>query len=98
MITSVVSSTRNCIACALNDLSDDRISFFSTDNENLQVFIQDYFNESATEDSGSDDEKECSKEFSDFTVNLHFYGLYIDPPVVCYTEENTEVDTEEIES
>ena len=61
----MASTVRSCIAGALNDLSDDGISFPSADNDNLQVLIYDYFNESATDDSRSDDD-ECSKEFLDF--------------------------------
>ena len=66
----MASSARSCIACALNDLSDDGISFSSADNENLQALIQDYFNESATEDSGSDEEEEICKEFLAFYSKL----------------------------
>lgn len=62
----MASTIRSCIASALNDLSDDGISFPSADNDNLQALIYDYFNESATDDSGSDDD-ECSKEFFRFS-------------------------------
>ena len=57
----MVSMTRSCVACALNSLSKDEISFPSADSENIEALIQDHCNE-----SGSDDDEECSKEFSDF--------------------------------
>ena len=47
-------------AFALNSLSEDGISFPSADSDNIEVFIQDYFNESARKESGSDDDQECS--------------------------------------
>ena len=66
VITSVVSMTRCCVACLLISLSKDGISFPNTDSENIEVLIQDYFNESANDESRSDDDEECSKEFSNF--------------------------------
>ena len=62
----MVSTTRSCVACALNSLSKDGISFPSADSENIEALIQDHFNESTSNESGSDDDEECSKEFSDF--------------------------------
>ena len=62
--------TRSCVACALNSLSKDGISFPSADNDNIATLIQDYFNESGSEESGSDDDEECSKEFSQIISNF----------------------------
>ena len=66
LITLMASMTRSCVACALNSLSEHGISFPSADSDNIEALIQDYFNESASEESGSDDDEECSKEFSDY--------------------------------
>ena len=66
----MASTTRSCVACAPNSLSKDGISFPSADNGNIETLIQDYFNESASEESGSDDHEECSKEFSQISSNF----------------------------
>ena len=57
----MASTSRISIASALNSLSDDGISFPSEDSNNLEALIEDYFNESASDESGSDEDEECSK-------------------------------------
>ena len=66
----MASMIRSCVACARNSLSEDGISFPSADSDNIEVLIQDYFNESPSEESGSDDDEECSKEFSQIFSNF----------------------------
>ena len=63
-MTSVVSTTRSYVACALNSRSEDGISFPSANSDNIEALIQDYFNESTSKESGSDDDEECTEEFS----------------------------------
>ena len=57
----MASTSRISIASALNSLSDDGISFPSEDSNNLEALIEDYFNESASDESGSDEDEECNK-------------------------------------
>ena len=55
-------TSRISIASALNSLSDDGISFPSEDSINLEALIEDHLNENASDESGSDEDEECSKE------------------------------------
>ena len=65
----MVSNTKRSVASALNSLSGDGIFFPSTDNQNVEALIEEYFNES--EESGSDDDEECSKEFITYITRIH---------------------------
>ena len=58
----MASTSRISIASALNSLSDDGISFPSEDSINLEALIEDHLNENASDESGSDEDEECSKE------------------------------------
>ena len=67
LIISVAPMTRSCVACALNSLSEDGISFPSANSDNIEALIQDYFNESPSEQSMM---KNVVRNFHRFSVIL----------------------------
>jgi len=79
-------STRSYITTALNNLSEDAITFPSADNTNLEALIYDYFNKN--DESRSDDDEECNKEFSLYKQNPHQYSMYIG--TVAFANDDTE--------
>ena len=88
----MASTSRISIASTLNSLSNDGISFPSKDSINLEELIEDHLNENASDESGSDEDEECSKEL--FKSRSHSKMTRIGA-VVSYCEESTEVDIEE---
>ena len=69
LITIMASNAKRSVASALNSLSGDGIFFPSADDQNVEALIEEYFNES--EESGSDDDEECSKEFITYITRIH---------------------------
>ena len=56
----MASNTRRNIASALNSISKDELSFPSADANNLEALIDEYFNESGSDD----DDEECGEKFN----------------------------------
>ena len=62
IISLMASSTsRSSAASTLNSLIEDGITFSGADNNNIEMLISDYFNDSENSASRSESDKECIK-------------------------------------